>query len=522
MEKYKLIPLKSIDKIELYENNSKLTVEQIVESTGCDFALTGLFYNTSWKPTCHLKIDGVVKSSEKDTYRGCAFDQGPDIICCRVPTESNNKKNHYACCALIYNGEPYPDSLVHYNSDVSGKRGRSGIGVSGENFVVYASTDGSKDAMTPEALRDYIVAKDKDIDWFIMGDGGSKVNFYGDGEYIKGSAKSQNLILVYLKKDATDHSFEIIQVPLTNNPRYRNPTKKVKTGYMQHSTAMPGVKARSVINTWNSSSAQAETEFVIDDTGIYQLMPIGIRTWHCGGSANNTHVGCEICEPQDTRLLEVNWYNLSLNGKNNTTYAVERLQKELLAWGYDPNGVDGIFGNGTKGAVVAFQKAQGLDADGIVGKGTLRALQKRKGSYLKYDPVANQAYFENVYCKAVVCCAYVLKTVSSSVDPKNVLSHAEGYKAGIASNHADIGHWWPEHGKSMDEFRTDVKRYIDSGVLPYGEKESKEDEVEKPVTEADLAWAKATAKGIFDGTNPSEPATRRQVAIVLNRLNLLD
>ena len=36
--------------------------------------------------------------------------------------------------------------------------------------------------------------------------------------------------------------------------------------------------------------------------------------------------------------------------------------------------VDGIFGNGTRAAVIAFQRAHGLSADGIVGKNTWRAL----------------------------------------------------------------------------------------------------------------------------------------------------
>lgn len=36
--------------------------------------------------------------------------------------------------------------------------------------------------------------------------------------------------------------------------------------------------------------------------------------------------------------------------------------------------VDGIFGNGTRAAVIAFQKAHGLSADGIVGQNTWRTL----------------------------------------------------------------------------------------------------------------------------------------------------
>ncbi len=33
-----------------------------------------------------------------------------------------------------------------------------------------------------------------------------------------------------------------------------------------------------------------------------------------------------------------------------------------------------------------------------------------------------------------------------------IIGHYEGHKRGIASNHADPGHWFPKHGKSMDTF----------------------------------------------------------------------
>lgn len=51
------------------------------------------------------------------------------------------------------------------------------------------------------------------------------------------------------------------------------------------------------------------------------------------------------------------------------------LQTTLKQLGFDPHGVDGIFGSGTEAAVIAFQKSKGLPADGIVGPHTLAALQ---------------------------------------------------------------------------------------------------------------------------------------------------
>ena len=50
------------------------------------------------------------------------------------------------------------------------------------------------------------------------------------------------------------------------------------------------------------------------------------------------------------------------------------LQEKLISLGYNTNGIDGIFGSGTKAAVIAFQKSKGLLTDGIVGENTWRKL----------------------------------------------------------------------------------------------------------------------------------------------------
>ncbi len=54
--------------------------------------------------------------------------------------------------------------------------------------------------------------------------------------------------------------------------------------------------------------------------------------------------------------------------------AVTRLQQQLLAAGFDPGGIDGHFGQQTRSAVIAFQRARGLGVDGIAGNETLRAI----------------------------------------------------------------------------------------------------------------------------------------------------
>ena len=53
---------------------------------------------------------------------------------------------------------------------------------------------------------------------------------------------------------------------------------------------------------------------------------------------------------------------------------VKNLQSRLYTLGYYTAEIDGQYGLATKEAVIAFQKANGLDADGIVGEATRKVL----------------------------------------------------------------------------------------------------------------------------------------------------
>ena len=46
------------------------------------------------------------------------------------------------------------------------------------------------------------------------------------------------------------------------------------------------------------------------------------------------------------------------------------IQEKLVSFGYSTNGLDGIFGSGTKTAVIQFQNKSGIASDGIVGRNT--------------------------------------------------------------------------------------------------------------------------------------------------------
>ena len=75
-----------------------------------------------------------------------------------------------------------------------------------------------------------------------------------------------------------------------------------------------------------------------------------------------------------------------------------------------------------------------------------------------YDAGRQADYFAAVWDNAVeltaqLCRQYGLDPMEDGV----VVCHSEGHARGIASNHADVMHWFPQHGKDMDDFRAAVK-----------------------------------------------------------------
>ena len=46
----------------------------------------------------------------------------------------------------------------------------------------------------------------------------------------------------------------------------------------------------------------------------------------------------------------------------------------------------------------------------------------------------------------------------------NIITHADGYKLGVASNHGDPDHWWKYHNYTIDDFRQEVYNMINSDI----------------------------------------------------------
>jgi len=101
---------------------------------------------------------------------------------------------------------------------------------------------------------------------------------------------------------------------------------------------------------------------------------------------------------------------------------------------------------------------------------------------------------------AHLCIGFDLDPLADGV----VISHSEGYKRGIASNHGDVEHLWKKFGLTMVQFREDIKLEMIRQKHPISE------------------WAKEAQKWavdskISDGTRPKDQVTREELWTMLYR-----
>lgn len=241
---------------------------------------------------------------------------------------------------------------------------------------------------------------------------------------------------------------------LTKNACYKAGKPLKVSGLMLHSTGAPNTKLSRYVgeddgrlgknpygNHWNQPNPDGRNVCVhafigkLADGSIatYQTLPWDMRGWHAGGSANNTHIGVEICE----------------------------------------------------------------------------------------DNLTDSVYFNQVYKEAVELFAYLCKEFS--LNPlKQIICHAEGWKMGIASNHGDVLYWFKKQGKTMDDFRKDVKKEMEKSNTI---KEEEEMKVYKHTTEMP-EWARDTfvrlvKAGIVSVDSKGELAVQEssiQTMVYLDRL----
>lgn len=94
----------------------------------------------------------------------------------------------------------------------------------------------------------------------------------------------------------------------------------------------------------------------------------------CALTMATAAVGCTMTDNSDSSTMQTEAVETAVLKQGSSGSEVKEVQRRLKLWGYYKGSVDGVFGASTKSAVIAFQKKNGLTADGVVGKSTYKAL----------------------------------------------------------------------------------------------------------------------------------------------------
>ena len=100
---------------------------------------------------------------------------------------------------------------------------------------------------------------------------------------------------------------EIVEAFTTKNKCYQAGAALVPRGLMLHSIGTPQPSAAALARYFDQYQPGGQSvcvhAFVQADGTVYQTLPWEMRAWHCGGSANGTHIGVEMTEPDCIRYL---------------------------------------------------------------------------------------------------------------------------------------------------------------------------------------------------------------------------
>ena len=96
---------------------------------------------------------------------------------------------------------------------------------------------------------------------------------------------------------------QIIQAFAVKNKCYQAATPLTPRGIMLHSVGCAQPSAAVFARSYNQYQPGGQSvcvhAFAQADGTVYQTLPWEMRGWHCGGSANSTHIGVEMTEPSE-------------------------------------------------------------------------------------------------------------------------------------------------------------------------------------------------------------------------------
>ncbi len=434
------------------------SMEQVKAACGCQYILNAWFYDTiTGMPVGNLKIDGAVKANAGWNCQGLTWDAGEDIRMDLIPDRG---RASYISGVELLTPTRGPGKALSYSPEYGGTRGRSAVLLAGARVILYCSGDGTRDAKTPEALRDELVSigcrYDQAANLRALGlDAGSSSNCdFGDGQRISNGKRVKGYLCIWTTEGG--------QEPPEQEESMSKHTVCLDPGHG------PGNVNGSPDGTYK------EWEFTWDMA--QRIKPL----------LEAQGVGVVLTKTADNYPSLTERANISNKSKPDCFVSIHTNAYGEGGW----SSASGLEIYTSAGPMTAQRN--------VLASGLVNAFHAA-GVSLRSEPIKHEMY-----------------TVLAKTDAPAAL-----IEYGFHTNKMDTEYL--KDSKYRDKLAEATAKGICDwlGVAWQGETGADNAE-DTPDVWAAEAWQKAKDKGVLDGTRPRDNMTRQELAVVLARLGLLD
>ena len=435
------------------------SMEQVKAACGCQYILNSWFYDTiTGRPVGNLKIDGTVKAAAGWNGWGLTWDKGADI---RLDILPDNGGASYLSGVELLTPTRGPGKALSYSPEYGGTRGRSAVLLAGARVILYCSGDGTRDAKTPEALRDELVSigcrYDQAANLRALGlDAGSSSNCdFGDGQRISNGKRVKGYLCIWTKQDGQE------------------PPEQEDKPMSKHTVCLDPGHGPGNVNG-SPDGTYKEWEFTWDMA--QRVKPL----------LEAQGVGVVLTKTADNYPNLTERANISNKAKPDCFVSIHTNAGQGKGWSS---------GSGLE----IYTSAGPMTAQRNVLASKLVNAFHAAGVALRSEPIKHN----------------IELTVLAKTDAPACL-----IEYGFHTNKTDVEYL--KDTKYRDKLAEATAKGICDWLGVDWQGETGADNAEDtPDVWAAEAWQKAKDKGVLDGTRPRDNMTRQELAVVLDRLNLI-
>ena len=470
------IPLADIERIAIVTGNGR-SMAQV--KGDADYICNAGFYDmTTGRPVGHLKADGAVLAKEVWGCWGFAWDRA-DIKMSALP---NAKRTNYISGVEMLSPMIGIHDAMHYRPEVGGSRPRTAMALTGDKLLLYCADSPT----TPEALRDTLYKLGAKAAIMLDGGGSSQCDFAG--QKISSSRRVHNYLAVWLrKKEDKPVGNYIVTAEVGLNIRSAPAKTAPKMGGYSHGAVVTVLELR---DGWARTDRgwvyAAYLRPVSQEADRTTDNGIAIQRDYIAKGRKNRPGG--VNPRRYITVHETGNKAATADAAAHGTYLKsDSAEAGRVSWHYTVD--DHAIVQHLPDGETAYHAGDGADGPGNTTSIGIEICVNAGGDF------------------------EVAKRNAAALVRLLMGEH------GIPLDHVVQHNRW--NGKDCPKTIRGTKGGWEAFLVLCGRDKPDQGTGTPAADWAATAWEKAKSKGVLDGTRPTDPVTRQELAVVLDRLNLI-